>query len=92
MAFLTAIMQVTSRQYMLPLDDICLKTEIKNSFVTGEYNQAEVGAYVNGFFFEGANWELGRGDEQGYLIDMTLKELKPIVPVVHVTAINIKDK
>lgn len=33
MSFLTAIMQVTSRAYMLPLDDICLKTEIKNSFV-----------------------------------------------------------
>lgn len=92
MSFLTAIMQVTSRQYMLPLDDICLRTEIKNGFVVGEYNQAEVGAYVNGFFFEGANWELGRGDEQGYLIDMTLKELKPIVPIVHVKAINIADK
>lgn len=92
MSFLTAIMQVTSRAYMLPLDDICLKTEIKNSFVASEFNSAETGAYVNGFFFEGANWELGRGDEQGYLIDMTLKELKPIVPVVHVTAINISER
>ena len=92
MSFLTAIMQVTSREHMLPLDDICLKTEVKNSFVASEFSPAELGAYVNGFFFEGANWELGRGDEQGYLIDMTLKELKPYVPIVHVTAIKIADR
>lgn len=87
MSFLTAIMQVTSRAHTLPLDDICLHTEVKNSFNTADFMTPEGGAYVNGFFFEGANWECGRGDEQGYLIDMTLKELKPICPVIHVTAI-----
>lgn len=92
MSFLTAIMQVTSRAHMMPLDDITLKTEIKNSFVTAEFSPAENGAYCNGFFFEGANWELGRGEEQGYLIDMTLKELKPVVPIIHVTAIKVADQ
>jgi dynein heavy chain len=34
---------------------------------------------------------MGRGEEQGYLVDMQLKELHPIVPVIHVTAIR-RDK
>lgn len=87
MSFLTAIMQVTSRAHTLPLDDICLHTEVKNSFNIADFVTPEGGAYVNGFFFEGANWECGRGEEQGYLVDMTLKELKPLCPVIHVTAI-----
>lgn len=38
MSYLTAIMQVTSRAHLLPLDDICLLTEVKNSFVAAEFN------------------------------------------------------
>jgi hypothetical protein len=40
---------------------------------------------------QGAAWELGRGAEQGNLMDMIPKELYPEMPVVHVTAINRKD-
>jgi len=54
----------------LALDDICLKTDIKNSFLKEDFKTAETGAYVNGFFLEGASWEVGRGDEAGYLVDM----------------------
>lgn len=89
MSYLTAIMQVTARAENLPLDDICLKTEVKNSFVVEEFPTfAAKGAYVTGFFLEGAGWEMGRGDEQGYLVDMQLKELHPVVPIIHVTAIK----
>jgi len=70
MSYLTAIMQVTARAQNLPLDDVCLNTNVKNSFVPEDYaNFAEEGAYVTGFFLEGAGWEMGRGDEQGYLVE-----------------------
>jgi dynein heavy chain len=92
MSFLTAIMQVTSRAHQLPLDDICLKTDVKNSMATEDFKAAEVGAYVNGFFLEGAGWEVARGDEQGYLVDMQPKVLHPELPVVHVTAIRRADR
>ncbi len=68
MSYLTAIMQVTARAALLPLDDMCLITEVLNTKEKSEFpNFAEKGAYVNGFFLEGAGWELGRGGEQGYL-------------------------
>jgi len=41
---------------------------------------------------QGAAWELGRGAEQGNLMDMIPKELYPEMPVIHVTAINRKDQ
>ena len=89
MAYLTAIMQVTARQENLPLDDMSLRTEVKNSFAVEDFPAfATVGAYVTGFFLEGAGWEMGRGDEQGYLVDMQLKELHPVVPIIHVTSIR----
>ncbi len=64
MSFLTAIMQVTARQNMLPLDDMCLRTDVLNTKDIDELQgSAESGAYVHGFFLEGAGWEYGRGGE-----------------------------
>jgi len=64
MSFLTAIMQVTARQNMLPLDDMCLRTDVLNNKDPEELpGSAEGGAYVHGFFLEGAGWELGRAGE-----------------------------
>lgn len=71
MSYLTAIMQVTARAAQLPLDDMCLVTDILNTKDKAEFPEfAETGAYINGFFLEGAGWEPGRGGEQGYLTDM----------------------
>lgn len=93
MSYLTAIMQVTARAAGLPLDDMTLMTEILNTKEKTEFPEfAADGAYIYGFFLEGAGWELGRGGEQGYLTDMQLKDLHPVVPIVHVTAIQTKDK
>jgi dynein heavy chain len=93
MSFLTAIMQVTARQHQLPLDDMCLKTDVLNIKDPEEIpTNAENGAFVHGFFLEGAGWEFGRNGEQGYLTDMQLKDLHPIVPVVHVTAIRLAER
>lgn len=64
MSYLTAIMQVTARHNGLPLDDMCLKTDVLNSKDVEDLpGPAEVGAYVHGFFLEGAGWEAGRGGE-----------------------------
>ncbi len=64
MSFLTAIMQVTARMHMLPLDDMCLRTDVLNTKDPEEMpGNAENGAFVHGFFLEGAGWELGRNGE-----------------------------
>ena len=49
--------------------------------------QPEVGAYVHGFFVQGATWEMSRGSEEGNLTEMIPKELAPELPVMHVTAV-----
>jgi len=89
MSFLTAIMQITARASGLPLDDMCLRSTVRNELDAEEIAEApEGGAYVNGFSLEGAGWELGRNGEQGYLTEMVLKELSPQVPVIHVTSVR----
>jgi len=50
---------------------MCLTTEVLNTKEVSEFPDfPENGAYINGFFLEGAGWELGRGGEQGYLTEM----------------------
>jgi len=71
MSYLTAVMQVTARAAGLPLDDMTLMLEVLNIKDKGEYPEfAPQGAYIYGFFLEGAGWEMGRGGEQGYLTEM----------------------
>lgn len=92
MSFLTAIMQVTARQKGLALDDMTLKTDVLNIKDPANITEAaEDGAYIHGFFLEGAGWDLGSGTEQGSLTDMVLKDLHPELPVMHVTSIERKD-
>jgi dynein heavy chain len=45
------------------------------------------GVYIHGLFLEGASWEDGKGDEEGYLADSKLKVLHPAMPVVNVFAV-----
>lgn len=42
--------------------------------------------YIHGYFLEGAKWDLGRGSEQGYLVEMELKDLHPPLPVMNIIA------
>lgn len=93
MSYLTSIMQVTARRDNLALDDMTLKTIITNTRDHAEITaHAENGAYIHGFYLQGASWELKRGSEQGNLMDMIPKELYPELPVVQVVAINRKDQ
>lgn len=64
MSFLTAIMQITARATGLPLDDMCLKCDVRNEYEPEEIAELpETGAYINGLSLEGAGWEKGRGEE-----------------------------
>lgn len=93
MSFLTAIMQITARATDQPLDEMCLRTDVTNSFDPADITELpETGAYVNGFSLEGAGWENGRNGEQGYLNEMVLKELSPEVPIIHVTSVRKADR
>jgi dynein heavy chain len=51
----------------------------------------EGGAYVDGFFLEGADWE-NSGSGEGYLTDQKLKTLHPILPIIKVIAVPIEHK
>jgi len=89
MSYLTAIKQVTARANQLPLDEMMLQTTVLNTKNVADFPEfASAGAYINGFFLEGAAWEMGRGAEQGYLQEMILKELHPELPIMHVTAVT----
>jgi len=89
MSYLTAIMQVTARNEGLALDNMILRTTVLNIEKPKDIaERPEAGAYVHGFFLQGAKWELGRGQDQGNLMDMIPKELYPELPVVHITAIE----
>lgn len=89
MSYLTAIMQVTARTEGLALDNMMLKTTILNIEKPKDCTERmENGALIHGFYLQGAKWELGRGQDQGNLMDMVPKELYPELPVVHITSIE----
>lgn len=92
MSYMTAIMQVTSRKHMLPLNDMKTCTNV-TQFKTHDEVKAypENGMYIHGLFLEGASWELGNPGQSGYLIEQKLKELHPRVPVINVVAVKTAD-
>ena len=94
MSFLTSVMQTTARAKNLPLDNMTLHTTITNFNDPNEIQAyPENGAYVHGYFLEGAGWEPGRTPaEEGYLTDSTLKDLHPRLPVVNVLALPLDEK
>ncbi|KAF4758724.1 hypothetical protein FOZ63_014123, partial [Perkinsus olseni] len=49
------------------------------------------GVYCHGFFLEGAGWEVGKGEEEGYVTDSRLKELHPVMPVLNVYAVHVDE-
>ena len=93
MSFLTAIMQNTSREKILPLDNMSLQTNVTLIKTPEEVNAyPESGAYIHGLVLEGAAWEHGAPGQEGYLIEQRPKELHPRLPVVNVISVENKDK
>ncbi|VVC32244.1 Hypothetical protein CINCED_3A002285 [Cinara cedri] len=86
-SFLTAIMQSTARKMEWPLDKMCLQCDVTKKYKEDITIVPREGAMINGLILEGARWDLN----MGCIVDSILKELFPMMPVVHVKAI-IKEK
>ena len=83
-SFLTAIMQSTARKNELPLDRMCLVCEVtkKNKEEMGVAPRE--GAFIHGLYMEGARWDVNLGT----ITESRLKELYPLMPVIHVKAVT----
>lgn len=93
MSFLTAIMQFTARQNNWALDNMAVLTQVTSlKDRTEVVADPETGAYVDGFYLEGAAWEHGGQGQEGYLIEQKPKELHPKLPVVNVISVPIAQK
>jgi dynein heavy chain len=78
-AFLTAVMQVLARKNELPLDRMTTVCDVTKKMNPDEIEGAtRDGAYVNGFFLEGARWDV----TTGMMDDSILKQLYCPMPVV----------
>eukprot|EP00927_Polykrikos_kofoidii_P017168 TRINITY_DN17790_c1_g3_i1.p1 TRINITY_DN17790_c1_g3~~TRINITY_DN17790_c1_g3_i1.p1 ORF type:complete len:1649 (+),score=334.05 TRINITY_DN17790_c1_g3_i1:463-4947(+) len=89
MAFLTAVMQVTARERSLPLDYMTNRTMFTNTAEpTDILNEPTSGVHVHGYFLEGASWEDGKGDDEGYVSDSKMKELHKEMPVANVFSVH----
>jgi len=78
-AFLTAVMQVIARKNELPLDRMTTVCDVTKKISPDEVEQAtRDGAYIHGFFLEGARWDTG----SGMMDDSILKQLYCPMPVV----------
>jgi dynein heavy chain len=92
MAFITALMQTTSRATQQPLDFMRQRSRFLN--IRDHKELAGVppdGVHVHGLFMEGAGWEEGKGDEEGYVTDSKMKELHPIMPVSNIIALHVDE-
>lgn len=92
MSFITAVVQSTAREKNLPLDNMCIQTNVMPFFLEEVTGKAEEGYYIHGLFIEGATWELGQTDQEGYLIPSILQVRKPAFPVINTIAVILKDK
>jgi dynein heavy chain len=92
MSFITAVVQSTAREKNLPLDNMCIQTNVMPFFVDEVQGKAEEGYFIHGLFIEGATWELGQTDQEGYLIPSILQVRNPAFPVIQCIAVILKDK
>merc|ERR1719401_680278 len=90
MAFLTSNMQVAARSNNLPLDFMTNRTRFLNTRDLGDIAGVPPrGVYVHGLFMEGAGFEDGKGDDEGYITESKMKDLHPLMPIVNIYAVHI---
>jgi len=90
MAFLTALMQVTSRATMQPLDFMRNRCRFLNVRDINELpGQPADGVHIHGLFMEGAGWEEGKGEDEGYITDSKMKDLHPSMPINNMIALHV---
>jgi len=84
-------MQVTARAKGLPLDYMTNRTTFLNTRDPTEIAGLPAnGVHIHGLFMEGASWEDGKGDDEGYIADSKMKELHPEMPVANVYSVHIE--
>merc|ERR1712032_350549 len=92
MSFMTAVMQVTARSNQLPLDFMTNRCRFTNCRDLVDISgQPAQGVYVHGLFLEGAGWEDGKGDDEGYIQESKMKELHPYMPICNVYSVHIDE-
>ncbi len=84
-SFLTAIMQSMARKNEWPLDKMCLQCDVTKKNREDFGSPPREGAYVYGFFMEGARWDT----QTGLIQEANLKELTPSIPVIFIKAIPV---
>eukprot|EP00927_Polykrikos_kofoidii_P045594 TRINITY_DN39630_c0_g1_i1.p1 TRINITY_DN39630_c0_g1~~TRINITY_DN39630_c0_g1_i1.p1 ORF type:complete len:2263 (+),score=448.81 TRINITY_DN39630_c0_g1_i1:88-6789(+) len=90
MSFLTSNMQVAARLNSLPLDYMTNRCRFYNVRDVGDISGVPpVGVNVHGLFLEGAGWEDGKGEEEGYITESKMKDLHPYMPICNVYAVHI---
>lgn len=98
MSFLTACMQTTARATGMALDQMALETHPSKIFNEKEieaypktkFKGEEIahGVYVHGLYMECARWD----DTNQCVAESKLKELYPLMPVIHVISVNVLEK
>jgi len=90
MSFLTSNMQVAARGNSLPLDYMTNRCQFYNTTNLDDISGLPPqGVHVHGLFMEGAGWELGKGDEEGYITESKMKDLHPEMPICNIYAVHI---
>jgi dynein heavy chain len=84
MGYVTACLQVTARAKGLPLDSMCVHTEMTSKDNNAVQQQPHEGTYVHGLFMEGARWD----KEAGAIAESLPKELHPPMPVMHIKGVT----
>merc|ERR1712118_285020 len=92
MAFVTSLMQTTARATQQPLDFMRQRSRFLNVHDFNELPGVPAdGVHVHGLFMEGAGWEEGKGEDEGYITDSKMKELHPYMPVNNMIALHVDE-
>jgi dynein heavy chain len=91
MSFLTSNMQIAARTNSLPLDFMTNRCRFYNSRSIADVPVAAKGVNIHGLYMEGAGWEDGKGDDEGYIQQSKMKELHPVMPYCNVFSVHIDD-
>jgi len=92
MSFLTSTMQVASRSTGLPLDFMRNRCRFYNIKDLGEIlGVPPQGVNCHGLYMEGAGWEEGKGEEEGYITESKMKDLHPAMPIVNIWSVPMEE-
>merc|ERR1712154_95861 len=93
-ALLTALLQLTARHQSVSIDSLCRDCSVINNRNDSDGQSIQMhpkeGAYINGLFLEGADWDFDNG--QNMLKDAKSMKLNTKMPLIHFKAVQIHSK